>query len=142
MSTPRHVYLPGDRVRATRDGHLVEGVITGGFPREGVTVDPSCALGTADVRTPAGIVVTVPLATLEPLEDESAGRRDSRAPNAGRVVARAFMYLAGIALLVLGAFSYHSDRITLRDVIGLVICVVVYAVAALWHRRLRGGGQQ
>jgi drug/metabolite transporter (DMT)-like permease len=53
----------------------------------------------------------------------------------GRFIARAVMGLAGVALLVLGAFSYDSNRITLRDVIGLAVCVVVFAVAALWYRR-------
>lgn len=55
----------------------------------------------------------------------------------GRLVARVFMYLAGAALVVLGAFSYNSDRITSRDVLGLIACVVVYVVAALWLRRDR-----
>lgn len=75
------------------------------------------------------------------------GPRHSRRgePNAGRVVARAFMALAGVALLVLGGLAYDSNRITLRDVLGLAACVVVGAVAALWlrrDRRLHDGGRQ
>ena len=64
--------------------------------------------------------------------------RHEKPPNAGRVAARIVMGLAGVALLVLGGFSYHSNRITFPDVVGLVACVVVYAVAALWLRREKG----
>lgn len=52
----------------------------------------------------------------------------------GRFVARVVMGAAFAGLLVLGGFSYHSDRITIREVIGGAVVFAVAVVAALWLR--------
>lgn len=60
----------------------------------------------------------------------------------GRFVARGFMYAAGVAFLVLGGFSYDANRITVRDVIGGGVALVIGTIAALWlWRHPSHGGQ-
>lgn len=60
----------------------------------------------------------------------------------GRFIARAFMYAAGVAFLVLAGFSYKSNRITVHAVILGTIVLVVAVIAALWlWRHPSQGGQ-
>jgi hypothetical protein len=59
----------------------------------------------------------------------------------GRFFARAVMYVAGVAFLVLAGFSYDANRITVRSVILGGVVLVIGAIAALWlwrHPSQRG----
>jgi hypothetical protein len=57
----------------------------------------------------------------------------------GRFFAILVMGLAGVAFLVLAGFSYHANRITVRDVISGAVALVIGAIAALWLWRHPGG---
>ena len=59
----------------------------------------------------------------------------------GRFLARVVMVLAGAGLVVLGGLSYHSNRVTVRDVIGGAVVLAVAVVAALWLWRHPDGGR-
>jgi hypothetical protein len=60
----------------------------------------------------------------------------------GRFVARAVMYVAGAAFLVLAGFSYDANRITVRAVILGAVVLAIGTIAALWlWRHPSQGGQ-